>query len=262
MAEEPQEPAPPGGGAGDQQRSVPQDPGALLRDLRADRRRARLARHGYWFPLVLFGVLTCASVPFYILPQPSSGSFSAGPLQSAYLGGLGGLLVQGGLAYYWLAALLAGVAVTFAWYRWHGRHVGLRTPTWGYLVTGLTLTALALVIPILEEKVQAFHGLWVLMPGDLLIRGTFPFVIIAIGLCVLAWAERSLALSAIAGVYLAIALLATLYDIENILFRLGWNPSPSQWQLTGLPNVLLPALVLLISGAGAWAVQRRRREPA
>ena len=76
---------------------------------------------------------------------------------------------------------------------------------------------------------------------------------------VLAWAERSRALTLIAAVYTATALLASLYDIENVLFRLGWNPAGNDWALTSLPNVLLPALVLLAAGAGAFAVQRRHR---
>ena len=38
-------------------------------------------------------------------------------------------------------------------------------------------------------------------------RGTFPFVIIAAGLWVLAWAERSRALAVVAAVYTAAALL-------------------------------------------------------
>jgi len=94
------------------------------------------------------------------------------------------------------------------------------------------------------------------MPGDLLARGTFPLVLIGLGLCVLAWAERSVALTIIAAAYLALSLVASLYDIENILYRLGWDISPA---ISGLPNVALPALVLLLSGAGAWVVQRRRR---
>ena len=57
----------------------------------------------------------------------------------------------------------------------------------------------------------------------------------------------------------ATALLSSLYNIENVLFRLGWNPSGSEWDLTSLPNVLLPALVLLAAGAGAFAVHRRHR---
>jgi len=89
------------------------------------------------------------------------------------------------------------------------------------------------------------------------VRGTFPFVIIAAGLWVLSWAERSRGLAVIAAIYTAAALLSSLYNIENVLFRLGWNPPRSDWSLTSLPNVLLPALVLLATGAGAFAVQRR-----
>jgi hypothetical protein len=90
-------------------------------------------------------------------------------------------------------------------------------------------------------------------------RGTFPLVIIAAGLWALAWAERSRALAVIAAVYTAAALLASLYNVENVLFRLGWNPSGQEWRLTSLPNVLLPALVLLVAGTGAFAAQRRPR---
>ncbi len=129
------------------------------------------------------------------------------------------------------------------------------------------LTALALVIPPLSQVPSPHWLSWlqhlqVLWPGDLMVRGTFPFVIIAVGLWALAWAERSRALAVIAAVYTATALLASLYNVENLLFRLGWNPAPGDWDLTSLPNVLLPALVLLAAGAGAFAVQRRHRTAA
>ena len=94
------------------------------------------------------------------------------------------------------------------------------------------------------------------MPGDLVVRGTFPFVIIAVGLCVLAWAERSIVLAVIAVGYLALALTASLYDVQNFLFNHGVSYSTDVNDLT---NVVLPALVLLLSGAGAWVAQRRHR---
>jgi K+ transporter len=84
-------------------------------------------------------------------------------------------------------------------------------------------------------------------------------VLIGFGLCYLAWAERSVGLATIAAVYLALSLAASLYDIENLyyyVFGSGISPAAS-----ALPNVLLPALVLLLSGAGAWVVQRRQRAP-
>src|SRR6185437_3931479 len=148
--------------------------------------------------------------------------------------------------------------LTLLWYRWNARRVGLQTPARGYIVTTAVLTVLAVVLPPLSQ-VSWLRFLSLLWPGDLVIRGTFPFVIIAVGLWVLAWAERSRALAVIAAAYTATALLASLYNIENILFRLGWNPSGNDWSLTSLPNVLLPAFVLLATGAGAFAVQRPHR---
>jgi hypothetical protein len=201
-----------------------------------------------------------------VLPGPPGGGtgvVSAGsPLP--VLGGYGGFTVQRSLGYYWLAALLGGLLLTLLWYRWNARRVGLATPARGYLVTTAVLTVLALVIPPLSQVrspgwLSWLRYLGVLWPGDLVLRGTFPFVIIAAGLWVLAWAERSRALAVIAAVYTATALLASLYNVENVLFRLGWNPSGNDWSLTSLPNVLLPALVLLAAGAGAFAAQRPHR---
>lgn len=239
----------------------------VLGEMTALRRRARAARHAYWFPLVLFGLLTCASAPFYILPSNLSGSTTQSGPDLPILGGSPGFLVQRYLGYYWLAALLAGLLLTLLWYRRSARRVGLQTPARGYLITVAVLTALALAIPPLSQVssprwLSWLHHLQVLWPGDLVVRGTFPLVIIAAGLWALAWAERSPALAVIAAVYTGTALLASLYDIENVLFRLGWNPSGRDWTLTYLPNVLLPALVLLAAGAGAFAVQRRHRTTA
>jgi hypothetical protein len=232
-------------------------PAELLAEVRAVRRRARLARHAYWFPLVLFGLLTCASLPFYF-PPTRSGTYSRPPgprfLQSAYLGGFG-IASYRGTAYYWLGAMLLGIAATVFWYRSRGNRVGLRTPARGYLITGLIIVALALLIPLAGGD----GGMPLIMPGDLLGRGTFPFVLIGLGLCFLAWAERSVGLTVIATAYLALALVASLYDIQNVFYNwLGWSLGPTA---SSLPNVVLPALVLLLSGAGAWAVQRRHRPP-
>jgi len=236
------------------------DQADLVSELRVLRQRARTARHAYWFPLVLFGLLICASVPLYLqLYRPTGlGHGAAGPgPQLPILGGaFSGSAVQHYLGYYWLAALLGGLLLTLLWYRRNARRVGLQTPARGYVITVAVLTALALIIPLLPGHLR------VLWPGDLVVRGTFPFVIIAAGLWALAWAERSRALVVIAAVYTGAALLASLYNVENLLFRLGWRPGPGDWDLTSLPNVLLPAIVLLAAGAGAFAVQRRNRVAA
>ena len=51
------------------------------------------------------------------------------------------------------------------------------------------------------------------MPGDLLVRGTFPFCAPRRWALRVTWAERSVALTAIAVGYLALSLVASLYDI-------------------------------------------------
>jgi hypothetical protein len=236
----------------------------LLAEVATLRRRARAARHAYWFPLLLFGLLTCASIPFYQQPgYPAGGpggfvTGSARPGLSLPILGGRSPLVQGYLGYYWAAALAAGLLLTLLWYRWHARQVGLQTPSRAYLVTMVVLAGLAIAIPPLSQmrsprSLRFLHNLQVLWPGDLVIRGTFPFVIIAVGLLVLAWAERSRALAATAAVYTAASLLASLYDVSNLTARLGWNPAEQS-----LPNVLLPGLVLLAAGAIALAMRRRR----
>ncbi len=255
-----------GDAAGDGKGERPGGEADLLGEMRALRRRARTARHAYWFPLVLFGLLILASAPFYIAPGHPAGrgavAQAASPLP--VLGGFPGATARGYLWYYWLAALLGGLLLTLLWYRWNARRVGLQTPARASVVTVAVLTGLALVIPLLSHVhspgwLSWLHFLGALWPGDLVMRGTFPLVIIAAGLWALAWSERSRALAVIAAVYTATALLSSLYNVENVLFRLGWNPAGRDWSLTPLPNVLLAALVLLLAGAGAFTAQQRRR---
>lgn len=228
----------------------------MLGELGRLRRRARTARHAYWFPLLLFGVLTCTAAPLYVAAAGGQADGS-GTAPLFLLGGSPGLGSGFYVGWYWAVALTAGYLLTVFWYRRHARRVGLRTPARGYLITGIAVTALALALPPLTFWVHPLALLW-LPFGDLWIRGTLAFLIIAAGLWVLARAERSRALAVIALVYSAAAVACSLYNLENVLFRLGWNPgSPFAWQLTVLPDVLLPALVLLAAGTGAYLAQRR-----
>jgi hypothetical protein len=244
----------------------------LLREMAALRRQARTARHAYWFPLVLFGLLTCASFPFYLPPSGRRSSTGAAILASPvnpagrwlpFFGGAPGV-EQGGLGYYWLAALLGGLAATLLWYRWHARRAGLATPAWGYLISTVVVTMAALAIPPLSlvrspRWLRFLHELRLLWPGDLIMRGAFPFLIIAAGLLILAWAERSRALAITAAVCIPIALLESLYDLANIAARLGWNPPLTEEPLL---NVLPSGLFLLLAGTAAFVWQRRRRTSA
>jgi hypothetical protein len=236
------------------------EPGTLLADLARLRRQTRAARHAYWFPLVLFGLLTCGAAPLYVVAAapPASGAhaFDSGPI---LLGSTPFGTSTFYIGWYWAVALVGGYLLTLLWYRRHAGRAGVRTPARGYLITGVVLTVAVLVIPPLTRLVPGLALVW-LPFGDVWIRGTLAFLIIAAGLWVLARAERSRALAAVALVYTGAALLASLYNVENIIFRLGWTPrSAFAWQLTVLPNVLLPAAILLGAGCGAFLVQRSRR---
>lgn len=255
------EPPVAGGTRGGPPGEPPAGPGALLSDLSRLRHRARAARHGYWFPLVLFGLLICAAAPFYVTAEapPAAGVYVINR-SLMLLAGMPGGPGRFYLGWYWLIALVTGYLLTVLWYRRHARQAGVRTPARGYLVTGIVLVVLAIVLPPLTRLLPRVGVLWLPL-ADGWIRGTLAFLVIAAGLWVLAWTERSRALAAIALAYTGTALLVSLYNVENILFRLGWNPGSGRfaWQLTVLPDVLLPAVVLLAGGLGAFLTQRRQR---
>jgi len=242
-------------GAGAQPLSQPEE---VLADLGRLRRQARAARHAYWFPLVLFGALIAASSPFFVEQIPPPGvTFWVTRVNP--LAAFGGMFTRPGLSYYWLAAIVTGLGLTGWWYRRHGARVGLRTPSRGFVLTGLVITAALLVLSFISVG-----GILIGFPlGIMTVRGTFPMLIIAIVLWVLARAERSAGLTVVAVLFTGAALLADLYNVENIVFRVGWNPTQSQWPYTSLPEVLVPALVLLVAGGIAFVAQRRSlRGPA
>ena len=261
MSETPGAGAPRGDGQGSES-----DPEGLLGEMAELRRRARTARHAYWFPLVLFGLLTVASSAFYVLPvrRTAGSGVTVQAVGRPAFPALAGLPVNpgyDGLGYYWAVALLGGLLLTLLWYRRHAGRAGVQTRTRGFTVTIVVLLLLVAVLPLLARLPGLGflnYPVLLFLALGMLLRGLAPFVIAA-GLWVLVRAERSRALAVIAAIYTAAALLCGLYNVENVLFRLGWNPSsPEEWQLTSLPSVLTPALVLLAGGIGALAVQRRR----
>ena len=206
---------------------------------------------------MLFGVLGCAAAPLYLAAAASTPAGS-GSYQTT---GTGPLLLSGMpmgtkgfyIGWYWTVALVAGYLLTVWWYwraaRRPGTHSVPRLPDHRRRAdrAGRGSSPLSKAVP----------GLFLVWApiGDVWIRGTLAFLIIAVGLWVLARAEHSPGLAVITLAYTATAVLASLYNVENILFRLGWNPaaSPFGWNWTVLPGILLPALVLLASGsAPSW----------
>lgn len=80
--------------------------------------------------------------------------------------------------------------------------------------------------------------------GVYLIYGFSALLIIAAGLLVLAWLERSMLLGVIAVSYGAAALVANLADLNNMFYRAGLHPD--QLQVLVFQQLLLPGIVLLV----------------
>jgi hypothetical protein len=239
-------------------------PGELLGELAVLRRRVRTARHAYWFPLALFGLIGCGAIPFYLATsRPASrpaGAFVArGDLPALPVKTLGGFGLPdtpvGGLllGFYWLLALIGGFLLMLAWYRLHARRAGVTSAARSAAITGIILTMLALVLWPVSQVLRP-GWLDLLFPWFLTIHGMFPFLIIAVSLCVLARAERSWGLGAAAVVFLAATVVACSYNVENVLARLGYYSGASWFEV--LPNLALPVSVLLLSAAVAAGARR------
>ncbi len=213
-------------------------PAQLLDELHVIRDRTSATVHGYWLPLLLFGALICGSLPFYERRQQPR-------LSPA---GEGHVTVVTALGYYWQVAILVGVVLTMLWYRWRGSRVGLRTPARGFLITGLVLGELVLLVPLLAAQSSSS----IRLGQDTHQAG--PLVIIAVLLWILGWAERSPALAITVAFYLAAALVVSQYNDSGLA---GPSTRAADLSLTALRLLgLLPALVLLVGGSGAWLTQR------
>jgi hypothetical protein len=236
-------------------------PAQLIGEMNALRDRASAAARGYWLPLLLFGALICGSLPFYQrlararpdLARPAA----AAPCQAiandpchVSVAAVHVTVVVVALGYYWQIAIPAGVVLTVLWYRWRGNRVGLRTPARGFLITGLVLGEAVLLVPLLAGQSNSLtvHRLM----HDTHQAG--PLLIIAALLWVLAWAERSPALAVIVAIYLATALVVTQFTDGGLT---GGDTGAADLAMPQLRLLgLLPALVLLAAGAGAWLAQR------
>lgn len=245
-------------GAGDRD-GLP--PAQLLDEMRAIGGRTSATARGYWLPLLLFGALICGSLAFYErLPRPRPGLArppAPAPCQAALnhpchvaAAGTEHITVVTALGFYWQLVIPAAVVVIVAWYHWRGQRTGLRTPARGFLITGLVLGELVLLGPILAGQSRSLTGL---------VHDTHQVgaqVIIAALLCVLAWAERSPLLAVIAAVYLAAALAVSPFDNSGLA---GGTTGAADLSLAALRLLgLLPALILLAAGSGAWLARRLR----
>lgn len=235
-------------------------PGELLASVAALRRRTRAARHAYWLPLLLFGLLLAMAGPLYVESGEWPGMRAA--RDNPALTGLGGVFLErsAALGWYWLVALIGGYLLSLLWYRWHGARVGVHTPTRAYAIAGIVGTLVGLVLPImlryllLNTATAISNGTgWVTTPLlGIADRGMVPHLVIAIGLLVLARLERSRGLTAVAVTYAAAVVLVNVYFQTANLQQGDVN------RYSFLLAALLPAPILLTGGIIALFTTSKR----
>ena len=198
-------------------------------------------RTGYWFPLALFAVVVLAATGFYwqhFPGCPASQRVCAVPIAYvsrisswSFLGsGLTPLFQPNSAALYWLIAIPLALVLCGVFFWRQQRRGGARVRILPAVIT--TRDALGHRSVVQQHSVICF--------GDLTVRGLVALLFIGAGIAVLAIVERTVSLGAFAASFLALVLLANLYDISNVI---GFGSSP---QAAELPNVVLPGLLLLL----------------
>lgn len=256
-------------GDGDEAAPTPPVPGdgpSGVDDLRQLRVAARRDRQQWPFALVVLGLVVVLAAPFYVggrsrwffvtgngVVQTSS---ALGPLADigppfTRLGEWAGL--------YWVVALVAAGLLIAVHDRRAATRRGIAGPVWPAVTAGLVLLVVLLaltpriltLVPLTPRAPLSTRALGA--NETLYLRGLTPLLVIALVLVVLAWTERSVALAVVAAVQLALALVANLYDLSNLAYHLGL---PAVGPDAMLPNLLLPGVVLIVTGA--WAALWRR----
>ncbi|HEY3869387.1 MAG TPA: hypothetical protein VGM10_13590 [Actinocrinis sp.] len=226
----------------------------LINTAEAVTRATRRARQAYWFPLLVFGCIAVGAAPFYIAPSRPAGTvFVAGPDLTAYLGGSLPSGHSAASSLYWTLALAAGYLAVVFFYRLRALKAGVAGRIRPALVIGVgALVLLLLTGSWLSPAVSPNRFL----PLEFFIRGLVPLIVIGIGVLAFAWSERSPGLLAFGLCFLAVAALSNLYELGNLAYRAGWSLS---YRYASLPNLLLPAVMLLLGGAGFLLRVRLRR---
>jgi hypothetical protein len=132
-------------------------PGAteLLDDLRSLRTRARADRHGYAFPLFLFGALVLLAPLAYVStpynPDDPAGFeiVGRGPFPQ-FAPMFGNVTYPGLIDWYWVLTIVGGMAVTGWWYRRRALRLGIETDTRiPFVAAGAALAGFLLWEPLL-----------------------------------------------------------------------------------------------------------------
>jgi hypothetical protein len=219
----------------------PQDgPRELLSATRRLTREVRQAQRGTWFPLLLFAVLTLASIPII--------RYNRHPIDCRALHpDLRVCIAFAPASYvYWPLALVLAYAAIAAFYVHRARRRGVGTRVRPYVITGVIIAVVATGISLwLVTHAGVIGYPSFAPPGFLLLRLVSPQGAIGLALLVLAWVERNRALLVFGLVYL-------------VIVGFGWILIPrSPWLF-----LASTAAVLLLGSLGFALAERRAQRPA
>jgi hypothetical protein len=293
------------------------DAATLLSDLTALRHRTRVDRHGYAFPLFLFGGLLLLAPLLYATDQVYYEFDDYDPRQNGSNFLIRVFRTAAGpdpvsptlVAWYWLATLVLGSLATAWWYRRRAERAGVETSTRAFLVAaGAAFAGFILGSYLLQDYSLALYGAWTVnLPlilgsaaaaaivtfwgtrrdrtpthhtiavfvaavfaatafaaiGVYANRGFSALYVIAAGLLVLAWLERSVLLGVTGVLFTLTAVPATLHwslfstyiDARAVLHHLGFGAANRQLEV--LQVLLVPAAILLIAGAVAALTRKK-----
>jgi hypothetical protein len=211
-------------------------------------RRVRIAQRGTWFPLLIFAAINLAAIPVYRYAPHHRGPCRSGPGGTSFC-----TAVIPGVLVYWPAALVLAYAAIAGFYLRQSRRRGVGTPIRPYVVTGVVVAALLTAVslwrathPVLPVLTAGLHGA---PPTPVLYQLASPWVAIGLALLVLAWVERNWWLLGFSLVYLVIVLADSRRFVH----------SSSLWYF--LPELLIPAAVLLLGSAGFAVLRSTEARP-
>ena len=149
---------------------------------------------------------------------------------------------------YWLIALPLAYLFCGLWYWRRARRRGVATSPVAFIATGLILLGLLVLF---SPGIDSFQSIPVIgnLDGE---HGLGALLTVALALFVLSYRERSRALASFSALFLIAAILANFYTLQNVLYRLGLNPSS---RLSPTVGVFFAGLVLTFGGT-VFAIRR------
>jgi len=193
----------------------------LLDAVRHVSKETRRARHGYWFPVLLSGLIILGNLPFNYFRIGHYGGHFSGFFGFCLCTGVGNHPF--GSTLYWLIAMPLGFAAVAAYYVARSRRTGLRVRIWPYIVTGVVIFGLVILTAAQVPAPLRFMYRIDVWTRYATIQGFAPILVISFAFFALAIIERSKAFWVITLAFLGVAVLANTYNISNIGQRLHWT---------------------------------------